>query len=108
MSCGATFIHWLSKLPAVFEIREASRYLAAMELLSQYTYARGELDFVADWLYAHRNADGRWDMGKTVNDKVYFPLSDSWRKAETRAADCTERIERPIAKIKRSTTIEVI
>jgi hypothetical protein len=23
-------------------------------------------------------------MGKTVNDKVYFPLSDNWRKKETR------------------------
>ena len=31
-------------------------------------------------------------MGKSVNDKVYFPLSDDWRKSETREADCTERV----------------
>lgn len=38
--------------------------------------------------------DGKWDMGKSVNDKVYFPLSDDWRKKEIREADCTERIEK--------------
>lgn len=32
-------------------------------------------------------------MSKIVNDKVYFPLSDDWRRKETREADCTERIE---------------
>lgn len=36
--------------------------------------------------------EGKWDMGKTVSDKLYFPLSDDWRKKETREADCTERI----------------
>ena len=49
---------------------------------------------VVDWLEANRNDNGKWDMGKGVNDKVYFPLSDNWRKAETREADCTERITR--------------
>lgn len=33
-------------------------------------------------------------FGKTVNDKVYFPLSDDWLRNETREADWTERIER--------------
>ena len=32
-------------------------------------------------------------MSKIVNDKVYFPLSDDWRKKETREADCTQRVE---------------
>ena len=91
----------LSELPAAFESREASRYLAAMELLSRYEHARQEIEFVVDWLQAQQDANGKWDMGKTVNDKVYFPLSDNWRKAETRIADCTERIERLIEVIKR-------
>ena len=47
---------------------------------------------MVDWLNANKNENGKWDMGKTVNDKVYFPLSDDWRKRETREADCTERI----------------
>ena len=33
-------------------------------------------------------------MGKTVNDKLYFPLSDDWRKSTAREEDCTERIEK--------------
>ena len=40
-----------------------------------------------------KNESGHWDMGTAVNDKVYFPLSDDWRKQKTRETDCTERIE---------------
>ena len=83
----------LSVLPCTFESREASCYLGAIELLSKYKYARGKLKFVADWLLDKRSIDGKWDMGQTVNDKVYFPLSDDWRKKEKREADCTERID---------------
>lgn len=83
----------LSALPCAFESRQASRYLGAIELLSKYKFAKGELKFVVDWLIDKRNIDGKWDMGKTVNDKVYFPLSNDWRRKETREADCTECIE---------------
>ena len=82
----------LAVLPEVFESKNASYYLAAVELLSNYVHARHKLNFVIDWLNDNRNENGRWDMGKMVNDKVYFPLSDDWRKKETREADCTERI----------------
>jgi len=80
--------------PQEFQSKNASRYLGAIELLVRYKHARHKLSFVADWLNANRNENGKWDMGKTVNDKLYFPLSDDWRKSETREADCTERIEK--------------
>lgn len=83
----------LSTLPCSFESREASRYLGAIELLSKYDFAKDKLRFVVDWLIDQRNINGKWDMGKAVNDKVYFPLSDDWRKQETREADCTERVK---------------
>lgn len=82
----------LSLLPPVFESRQASRYLAAMELLAGYRHAVQRLSFVTAWLKENRNENGKWDMGKTVKDNLYFPLSESWRKKETREADCTERI----------------
>lgn len=82
----------ISVLPQAFESKNASYYLAAIELLSKYVHARHKLNFVADWLNDNRNENGKWDMGKMANDKVYFPLSDDWRKRETREADCTERI----------------
>ena len=84
----------LSDLPCCFESREASRYLGAIELLSKYKSAKSELRFVADWLMDNRLTNGKWDMGKNVNDKIYFPLSDDWRKRETREADCTERVRK--------------
>ena len=83
----------LSDLPGCFESKEASRYLGAIELLSEYKFAIGKLQFVAEWLIDNKNERGRWDMGKAVNDKVYFPLSDDWRKKEFRETDCTERID---------------
>ena len=82
----------ISVPPQVFESREASRYLAAVELLAKYRKSGHKLNFVIDWLNDNRNENGKWDMGKSVNDKVYFPLSDDWRKKEIREADCTERI----------------
>ncbi len=84
----------LYDLPQVFQGREASCYLGAIELLVRYKTGKDKLRFVAEWLEENRNENGRWDMGSSVNDKVYFPLSDSWRKKEVREADCTERIMR--------------
>ena len=89
----------ISVLPECFESRSTSRYLAAVELLARYKLAKCKLKYVVDWLSQNRNENGKWDMGKSVNDKMYFPLSDDWRKRETREADCTERIMNVIAAI---------
>ena len=83
----------IAVLPERFESRKASNYLGAIELLAEYKYARHQLKFVADWLNSHRAEDGKWDMGPAVQDKLYFPLSDDWRKREVRKRDCTERME---------------
>lgn len=39
-------------------------------------------------------------MGSKAKDGVYFPLSGDWRKAENRIADCTERIEGLLARLR--------
>ncbi len=89
----------LTVLPQDFQSKKASRYLGAVELLVRYKHALHKLEFVADWLNANRNENGKWDMSKTVNDKLYFPLSDDWRRSEIREADCTERIEKILCKL---------
>ena len=85
--------------PECFESKKASRYLGAVELLARYKCAKGKLEFVVKWLESNRNEDGRWDMGNVVNDKVYFPLSDDWRKKEIREMDCTERVEKLLSEL---------
>jgi len=90
----------IAELPDSFEGKRASRYLGAVELLAEYEAAREELSFIADWIEANRNENGKWDLGKDAKDGVYFPLSDDWRKRETREADCTERIERLLEKLR--------
>ncbi len=85
--------------PDVCDGKRVSRYLGAIELLAEYEGGREHLSFVIDWLMGCRQIDGRWDFGSGAKDGVYFPLSNDWRKRETRIADCTERVEKLIAKI---------
>lgn len=82
----------LDRLPNVFTSKEASLYLSAIEILSGYKLAKEKLNFVVDWLENNIDADGQWDFGTKANDNIYFPLSDSWKKAEYRKVDCTERV----------------
>lgn len=103
-SGGGIYYIYVRKLltaPKVFASKQASRYLAAIELLAEYKYAAPKLQFVVDWLNQNRNQNGMWDMGKMVKDKVYFPLSNDWRRAKTREMDCTERIAGLIAQLTR-------
>ncbi len=83
----------ITDLPNTFESKSASYYLHTIELLSKYKRSKQKLRFVLEWLNDNRNENGKWDMGKSVNDKVYFPVSDDWRKKEIRESDCTKRIE---------------
>ena len=89
----------LSQPPELFPSKHTSRYLAALELLARYPTAPERLAFAIDWLEQNRAPDGTWDMGPSVKDGVYFPLSDNWRRAETRKKDCTERIKKLLSAI---------
>ncbi len=89
----------ISQLPKFFMSKETSRYISAIELLSNYKYSHDKLYFVVDWLNDNRNNNEMWDMGGEANDKIYFPLSDNWRSKSTREQDCTYRIQKLIDKI---------
>ena len=80
-------------MPPVFKSLQACRYLGALELLAAYEgkACRESLAFAVAWLDENREG-GQWDLGSKARDGVYFPLSDNWRKAETRRADCTARV----------------
>lgn len=99
---GIYYIHAkpLNQLPLEFATKETSCYLAAIETLAGYKTAKDKLGFVVKWLEANRDENGQWDLGAKAKDNVYFPLSDSWRKAEDRRADCTERIEKLLGRLK--------
>lgn len=84
----------LHRLPETFASLQASRFLAAIELLARWPAAKEQLSFVKDWLLQNRDADGGWDMGAAAKDNLHFPYADSWRRAEVRRADCTRRIRR--------------
>ena len=68
--------------------------LAALEQLSGYSCAGEKLSFAKEWLLNHRDENGEWDLGTSAKDGIYFSLSDSWRKLETRRHDSTIRIEK--------------
>lgn len=89
----------LTNPPPLFAARETSCWLAALELLADFPCARDKLAFAAAHLYLNIGADSQWDLGAKASDRVYFPLSDSWRTEAARKADCTERIHRFLDKI---------
>ena len=82
----------LTALPPVFASLETSRCIASFELLSNFATSREKLSFAVDWLNANKDERGQWDLGPKAKDGIYFPLSDSWRDAGDRKADCTRRI----------------
>lgn len=89
----------LALLPDSFTSKQASRYLGAIELMSLYRRNISKLRFVTDWLESKQNESGCWDMGSSVKDHVYFPLSDTWRQKSNREMDCTYRIKNLLSAI---------
>lgn len=85
-------------LPAVFASKNSSRYIRAIELLSDYKHNLTKLGFVVEWLNEQKDIDNKWDMGTSAKDFISFPLSDSWNR-EARSKDSTSRIEQLISKI---------
>lgn len=83
----------LNSIPDEFQSKKASRYLAAIELLSRYESGKEKLSFAYDWLKSNQRADGTWDMGSAAKDGVYFPLSDRWDQ-HTRITGSTHRIKK--------------
>lgn len=90
----------ISDLPKAFTSLETSRYLSAVEILSGYELAKEKLGFVVEWLDSNKDANGQWDLGVKAKDNLYFPLSDSWRTAEYRKADCTNKVSSILKKLK--------
>lgn len=89
----------ITELPTVFKSKETSRYLEAIEILSEYKSSKDKLDFVIDWLKDNKDENGQWDLGAQAKDNLHFPLSDSWRKSSDRIKDCTYRIKKIISNI---------
>lgn len=87
--------------PSDFNNRNTSYYISALEQIADYTCAKDKLSFVNNWLESFKNKRGKWDMGPTVKDGIYFPISDSWRKIEMRENDCTIRILNLLDKIRK-------
>lgn len=86
--------------PEVFASRQTLRWLSAVELLAMHPAAKQQLGFAAQWLENHRSPDGTWDLTQAAKDDISLPYSDSWRKKDTRIADCTARIQAVLSKIK--------
>ena len=84
----------LIETPKVFQSKNTSRYLSAIELLSKYKNpeCKKQLKYIVKWLNENMQTDNKWDMGKESKDNINFPLSDSWKTEENRIKDCTYRI----------------
>lgn len=89
----------LKNVPNDFCSKQASRYISAFELLSNYRLSSTKCNHVVKWINENSSEDGFWDMGKTVKDNIHFPLSNSWRKELNRKIDCTVRMQILLSKL---------
>ncbi|MDR0946525.1 MAG: hypothetical protein LBM87_02085 [Ruminococcus sp.] len=89
----------LNIVPTVFASKQTSYWLAALEVIADYRLALKKLGFVVDYLMQNQLSPHVWDLGQQAKDGIYFPLSDSWRKAEDRQRDCTVRIQKLLDKL---------
>ncbi|NLM62032.1 MAG: hypothetical protein GX193_08145 [Clostridiales bacterium] len=92
----------ISDLPAEFASKQTNYYLSALEQLAGFSCAGEKLKFAVDWICRYRDENGQWDLGPSVKDGVYFPLSDSWRKPEDRKRDCAFRINKLLKQLSKS------
>lgn len=83
----------LKNLPNNYCSKQASRYISAFELLSNYRLISTKCKHLIEWINKNLSRDGFWDMEKSVKDNMYFPLSNSWRKTINRKIDCTVRMQ---------------
>ncbi len=79
----------LKDLPEVFKSRQTIRFLASVRMLAEYKSYKKYSQPVLQWLEDNKSPDGNWAFDTKAKDNIYLPLSDSWRKAETRIADST-------------------
>ena len=63
----------LNPPPKALQSREASRWLAAVEVLSRYGQGKEKLLFAADWLRANQSENGTWDFGEKAGMTSIFP-----------------------------------
>jgi hypothetical protein len=91
----------LMEIPEIFQSKYTSRFIGAIELLSDYNNVecKKQLKYIVKWLEDNKITRNKWDLGKDTKDGIYFPLCDSWRKEEDRIMDCTNRIEKLMERI---------
>lgn len=90
----------LKSLPDNYCSKQASRYISSFELLSNYRLISTKCKYLIEWINKNLSGDGFWDMGHIVKDNMYFPLSNSWRKAINRKIDCTVRMQVLLSKLR--------
>lgn len=79
----------LKELPDKFDSKQTVKFIASIKLLQEYDYGMSQLGYVERWLNKHKASASTWELSSNVKDKIYLPLSESWRKKERRINDCT-------------------
>lgn len=84
----------LNTLPALFQSKETTRFLASIELIARYKSSGPLLGHVQSWIEKNSIGPDMWDLGPASKDSIHLPLSDSWRSKENRILDSTCWINR--------------
>jgi len=83
----------LSDEPPANQPGQFDRWLNSLEMLArlypQWAHYAGD---ALTWIWAQRRENDLWDFGPRPSHLTYLPLSDHWRKPDSRIFDWTTRI----------------
>lgn len=77
--------------PENFSSSQLDRWFASHELLAAFPSWRKLAGSSIRWLCEQQRPDGLWNFGPSSRMSHYFPLSESWRKKNSRAFDWSAR-----------------
>jgi hypothetical protein len=81
----------LDELPHLEE-KKFTSWLHGQEILARFGGWKAFASQILNWLWHQRNEAGLWDVGSNVAHTYSFPLSESWRRAESRVIDGSVKI----------------
>lgn len=81
-----------SRVPPPLARGPLDRWFASHELLSAFPSWRKLAGDVIDWLWAQRNEWGFWDFGPRSDWSASLPLSENWRRKQSRQHDWSARV----------------
>jgi hypothetical protein len=89
---GIKYLEVTAHVPPVDKSGQLECWFRSHELLSRFPGWGRVCGAAVEWLLEKQNPEGWWDLGPRSRMSVILPLTENWRKKNTRRTDWTTRV----------------